>query len=40
MKHDIKGSMPADTLRYMEMKTKSIIQQYMQRMNTNNLVIR
>ena len=40
LKHDIKGSMPADTLRYMEMKTKSIIQQYMQRMNTNNLVIR
>ena len=40
LKNDIKESMPADTLKYMENKTKSIVQQYMQRMNTNNLVIR
>ena len=40
LKHNIKDSMPADTLKYMENKTKSIVQQYMQRMNTNNLVIR
>lgn len=40
LKHDIKDTMPAGTLKYMEQKTKSIVQQYMQRMNTNNLVVR
>ena len=40
LQHDIKESMPADTLRMMEMQTKSIVQQYMQRMNTNQLIVR
>ena len=40
LQHDIKESMPADTLRMMEMQTKSIVQQYMQRMNTNQLIFR
>ena len=37
---DIRSTMPQDTLRLMEQKTKAIIQQYMWRMNTNNLVVR
>ena len=40
LKENILESMPKDTLEYMEKKTKSIVQQYMQRMNTNNLVVR
>lgn len=40
LQSDILSSMPKDTLSYMENKTKAVIQQYMQRMNTNNLVIR
>ncbi len=40
LKENILGTMPKDTLEYMEKKTKSIVQQYMQRMNTNNLVVR
>ncbi len=37
---DIRKSMPKNILLYMERKTKSIVQQYMKRMNTNQLVIK
>lgn len=40
LKDDVKDTMPQDTLRAMETQLKSFIQQYMQRMNTNNLVYR
>lgn len=40
MKDDIKTTMPQGMLQAMEKQLKSIIQQYMQRMNTNNLVYR
>ena len=40
LKDDVKDIMPQDTLRAMETQLKSFIQQYMQRMNTNNLVYR
>lgn len=40
MKEDVRQSMPQDTLRSLEQQLKSIIQQYMQRMNSNELVIR
>lgn len=38
MQEDVKDSMPQDTLKEMENTLKSIIQQYMQRMNNNELV--
>lgn len=40
MQEDVKDSMPQDTLKEMENTLKSIIQQYMQRMNNNELVYR
>ena len=40
MQEDVKDSMPQDTLKKMENTLKSIIQQYMQRMNNNELVYR
>lgn len=40
MKDDVKDTMPQDTLKAMETQLKSIIQQYMERMNNNNLVYR
>ncbi len=40
LKEDVKNSMPQEILQSMEKQLKSIIQQYMQRMNTNNLVYR
>ena len=40
MKDDIKNAMPQDTLQAMEKQLKSIIQQYMQRMNSNQLIYR
>lgn len=40
LKDDVKDTMPQDTLRAMEIQVKSFIQQYMQRMNSNNLVYR
>ena len=40
LKDDVKDTMPQDTLRAMETQVKSFIQQYMQRMNSNNLVYR
>lgn len=40
MKDDVKDTMPQDTLKAMETQVKSIIQQYMERMNNNNLVYR
>ena len=40
LKRDIKDTMPQDTLQYMENKTKSIVQQYMQRMNDNQLIVK
>lgn len=40
MKDDVKDTMPQDTLRAMETQLKSLIQQYMERMNGNNLVYR
>lgn len=39
LKDDVKDTMPQDTLRAMETQVKSFIQQYMQRMNSNNLVL-
>ncbi len=38
MKHNVLKSMPADTLRQMTRQMKSVIQQYMQRMNNDRLV--
>lgn len=38
LKEDVKNSMPQEILQSMEKQLKSIIQQYMQRMNTNGLV--
>lgn len=40
MQEDVKDSMPQDKLKEMENTLKSIIQQYMQRMNNNELVYR
>lgn len=40
LKEDVKNSMPQEILQSMEKQLKAIIQQYMQRMNTNNLVYR
>ena len=40
MKDDVKDIMPQDTLKEMETQVKSIIQQYMERMNHNGLVYR
>lgn len=40
MKDDVKDTMPQDTLKAMETQLKSLIQQYMERMNGNNLVYR
>lgn len=40
LKEDVKSTMPQDTLQAMEKQLKAIIQQYMQRMNSNNLVYR
>lgn len=40
LKEDVKNSMPQEILQSMGKQLKSIIQQYMQRMNTNNLVYR
>lgn len=40
MEHDILNEMPADTLQNMEKQLKSIIQQYMDAMNTDNLIYR
>lgn len=40
MQEDVKDTMPQDTLKEMEQTLKSIIQQYMERMNSNNLVYR
>ena len=40
MKDDVKDTMPQDTLKVMETQLKSLIQQYMERMNGNNLVYR
>lgn len=40
MQEDVKDSMPQNTLKEMENTLKSIIQQYMQRMNNNELVYR
>lgn len=39
LQHDVLHTMPADTLRMMERHAKAIIQQYMQRMNNNQLII-
>ena len=39
LQHDVLRTMPADTLQLMERHAKSIIQQYMQRMNNNQLII-
>ena len=38
--HNVLGSMPQDTRNRMERHMKSVIQQYMQRMTTDNLVIK
>lgn len=40
MENDVKDTMPQDIRQAMEKQLKSIIQQYMQRMNTNGLVYR
>lgn len=40
MKDDVKDSMPQEVRKEMEIQLKSIIQQYMQRMNNNELVYR
>ena len=40
LKEDVKDTMPQDIRKDMEVQLKSIIQQYMERMNTNNLVYR
>ena len=40
MKDDVKDSMPQEVRKEMETQLKSIIQQYMQRMNNNELVYR
>ena len=40
LQEDCRRQMPADTLQQMELQLKSIIQQYMQRMNGNELVIK
>ena len=40
LQEDCRTGMPADTLQQMELQLKSIIQQYMQRMNGNELVIK
>ena len=37
MKHNVVGTMPQDTLQQMTRQMKSVIQQYMQRMNRNQL---
>ena len=39
LQHDVVTSMPADTLQLYERQLKSVIQQYMQRMNNNQLTI-
>ena len=39
LEHDVLKTMPADTLRRYEHQLKSIIQQYMQRMNQNQLTV-
>jgi len=38
--NDVRQTMPRETLKYMEELTKAVVQQYMWRMNTNNLVIK
>ena len=38
--HNVLGTMPSDTLQRMQRHMKSIIQQYMQRMNTDNLTVK
>lgn len=40
LKNDIRSTMPSTTLQYMENLTKAIVQQYMYRMNNNELVVR
>ncbi len=40
MKTDIRETMPSDTLLFMQKKTESIVQQYMERMNSNQLIVR
>ena len=40
MEHDILQTMPQDTLQGMEKQLKSIIPQYMERMNSDNLIYR
>ena len=40
MQDDVKQTMPQDTLQMMENQLKSIIQQYMKRMSSNELVYR
>jgi hypothetical protein len=40
LQHDILNTMPSDTLLQMEREMKSFIQQYMKRMNDNELVIK
>ena len=39
LSHNVVETMPADTLEEMTAQMKSIIQQYMQRMNNNQLVV-
>ena len=40
LKTDVRGSMPKSLLKDMELQLKAVIQQYMERMTTNNLVYR
>ena len=39
LSHNVKSDIPADTLDQMTKQMKSIIQQYMQRMNRDQLVV-
>ena len=38
--HNVLATMPQDTLQFMQRHMESVIQQYMQRMTTDNLIVK